>query len=62
MLHKKIRIPEKKTIALVAHDHKKDDLLAWVYKNKDLLKNHNLLGTGNTASLLSERTGLKVKP
>lgn len=61
MLHKKIRIPEKKTIALVAHDHKKDDLLAWVYKNKDLLKDHNLLGTGNTASLLSERTGLKVK-
>lgn len=62
MLHKKIRISENKTIALVAHDHRKDDLLKWVSKNKDLLKSHTLLGTGNTAGLLSERTGLQVQP
>lgn len=62
MLHKKITIPAKKTIALVAHDHKKDDLLKWAHKHKDQLKNHTLLGTGNTARLIAERTGLDVQP
>lgn len=61
MLHKKITVGEKKTIALVAHDHRKDDLLNWVYKHKTQLENHNLVGTGNTASLISERTGLEVE-
>lgn len=52
----------KKTIALVAHDNRKDELLTWVKKNKLALENFNLIGTGTTAGLVSELTGLKVLP
>lgn len=51
----------KKSIALVAHDNKKQDLLDWVKFNKDILSENRLLGTGTTGSLLQEKTGLKIK-
>jgi len=54
-------LPVKKSIALIAHDGKKHQLLLWVEKNKEVLKNHNLCGTGTTARLISEKTGLFVK-
>ncbi len=57
----KFTLPEKKSIALIAHDGKKKTLIDWVMKNKDILKNHELCGTGTTARLISEKTGLKVK-
>lgn len=50
-----------KHIALVAHDGKKKELVAWCEKNKDVLKNHFLCGTGTTAKLIAEKTGLPVK-
>jgi methylglyoxal synthase len=50
-----------KHIALVAHDGKKKELVAWCEKNKDILKNHFLCGTGTTAKLIAEQTGLPVK-
>lgn len=50
-----------KHIALVAHDGKKQELVAWCDKNKDILKNHFLCGTGTTAKLIAEKTGLPVK-
>ena len=50
-----------KTIALIAHDNKKHDIVAWALNNKKLLSNYNLCGTGTTAKLISEATGLKVK-
>lgn len=53
-------IEEKKNIALIAHDNMKDELIEWVKKNKISLNNHNLLGTGTTATILTEKTGLKV--
>lgn len=49
-----------KNIALVAHDNRKKDLIAWVENNQTRLKNHNLFGTGTTARLISEKTGLDV--
>jgi methylglyoxal synthase len=54
-------LPSQKHIALIAHDSKKQQLVEWVKKNKDILKDHILCGTGTTARLLSERTGLNVK-
>ncbi len=55
------RIGKQKRIALVAHDGKKDDMVDWVDTNKDILKNHFLCGTGTTARILSDTTGLPIK-
>ena len=52
---------KKKTIALIAHDNKKKDMIAWTQKNKDILANFNLCGTGTTAGLVEQNTGLNVK-
>jgi len=43
-----------KTIALVAHDHKKDDLIDWARYNRTVLSKHKLLATGTTGKLLQE--------
>ena len=56
-----VEIGKTKHIALVAHDGKKSELVDWCDKNKDILKSHFLCGTGTTARLISERTGLPVK-
>jgi len=54
-------VPRQKNIALIAHDGKKRDLIEWCDKNKELLGGHFLCGTGTTARLVAERTGLPVK-
>lgn len=54
-------IGKKKTIALIAHDGKKRELIDWCLTNREILKNHSLCGTGTTARLVAERTGLPVK-
>ena len=54
-------IGERKKIALIAHDAKKDDLLRWCVKNKDRLKDHDLFGTGTTAAIISYESGLYVR-
>ena len=54
-------IERQKKIALIAHDSKKQSLLDWVDKNQDILKRHFLCGTGTTARLIADRTGLPVK-
>lgn len=50
-----------KTIALIAHDNKKRDMVDWAITNKELLSKFDLCGTGTTARLISEATGLNVK-
>ena len=60
MLYEKIMMDKKKRIALIAHDNKKIELLDWVKKNKDLLRNHDLYGTGTTGGMVSRETGLLV--
>ena len=54
-------IPKKKHIALIAHDNKKPELIEWVRQNIKALENHDLCGTGTTAKLIADRTGLPVK-
>lgn len=50
-----------KTIALIAHDNKKHDIVNWAIANKEKLSKYALCGTGTTAKLISEATGLTVK-
>ena len=51
---------QKWTIALVAHDNKKEDLAEWAYFNKGTLSFHNLYATGSTGKMIIEKTGLCV--
>lgn len=50
----------RKRIALVAHDHKKRDLLEWARFNRAILVEHDLYATGATGSLLVDELGLEV--
>ncbi|MEX0719906.1 MAG: methylglyoxal synthase [Balneolaceae bacterium] len=50
----------KKNIALIAHDHRKLDLLDWADYNRELLAKHNLFGTGTTGSLAAKKLDLPV--
>jgi len=48
-------------IGLVAHDLKKDELVAWAQANAAKLSRHELVGTGTTGSRIIEGTGLAVE-
>jgi methylglyoxal synthase len=50
----------RKRIALVAHDHKKPDLLEWACYNRELLVQHDLFATGTTGKLLSQELDTEV--
>ena len=56
-----IPIPKQKRIALIAHDHKKQDLVNWINENITVLQKHFLCGTGTTARLIAEETELPVR-
>lgn len=49
----------KKTIALIAHDGKKAQMVNFVRDNRVHLRRYNLIATGHTGALIKE-TGLKV--
>ena len=51
----------RKRIALVAHDHKKDDLMDWALYNRQVLSTHELFATGTTGLLLEKTLELPVK-
>lgn len=48
-------------VALIAHDNKKQEMIEWALKNKEVLKKYQLCGTGTTAKRVAEATGLTVK-
>ncbi|MBQ1901375.1 MAG: methylglyoxal synthase [Lachnospiraceae bacterium] len=56
-----LTIGKQKNIALIAHDGKKAELVDWCKKNVEILKKHNLCGTGTTAKMITDATGLTVK-
>ena len=49
-----------KTIALIAHDRKKQEMLEFVRVHKSLLAQHKLVATATTGHLIAENTGLEV--
>ena len=54
-------IKKEKNIALIAHDQKKHELMEWCKANKSILEKHFLCGTGTTARMITDYTGLPVK-
>jgi len=54
-------IEKVKHIALIAHDGKKNELVEWASANKKILSKHFLCGTGTTARMITNKTGLPVK-
>ena len=56
-----LTIEKQKNIALIAHDNKKAELIDWCNEHKEILKQHFLCGTGTTARMITDQTGLPVK-
>lgn len=48
-------------IALLAHNHKKDDLLKFVEKHKPFFESRDLIATGDTGRMLEKNLGLTVE-
>jgi methylglyoxal synthase len=49
------------TIALVAHDAKKQDMLTFIRRFEGALAKHRLVATANTGQLIRDHTGLRVE-
>ena len=56
-----LEMAPQKNIALIAHDNKKPELIDWCMKHKKILEHHFLCGTGTTAKMVAEQTGLPVR-
>ncbi len=54
-------IRQKKKIALIAHDNKKQDMLEWAKYNIDTLRQHELYATGTTGRILERELDLDIK-
>jgi methylglyoxal synthase len=50
-----------RTLALIAHDHKKPQVVAWATAHRGTLAAFRLVGTRHTARLLREKVGLDVE-
>jgi methylglyoxal synthase len=51
---------EPKFLALIAHDGKKEALIAWARENRDVLLGRQLVATATTGRLLEVEVGLQV--
>jgi methylglyoxal synthase len=60
MEYNKITMEHDKKIALVAHDNKKQDLVAWAKFNRDLLAHHEVYATGTTGEILERELGFPI--
>ena len=55
------KLGSRKRIALVAHDHKKEDLIDWAIYNKTVLAKHELIATGTTGRMLEDALDRPIK-
>ncbi|WP_440877455.1 methylglyoxal synthase [Thalassotalea sp. PLHSN55] len=60
MHYKKVTAEKTKSIALVAHDNMKKDLILWCQYYKEKLAEHTLYATGTTGTLLAKETQLSI--
>ena len=51
----------RKTVALVAHDNCKSDLVEWAEYNRDALAQHDLVATGTTGNIVEHELALAVR-
>jgi methylglyoxal synthase len=51
----------RKTLALIAHDGKKADMIAFALEFKAVLTRYNLVATKTTGQLLKDKCGLDVR-
>jgi methylglyoxal synthase len=51
---------DPKTIALISHDGKKADMVAFAIQHKDVLAKYELVATSTTGSLIERSTDLKI--
>jgi methylglyoxal synthase len=61
MEYQKVAMEPRKRIALVAHDHKKHDLVEWAKFNRELLSAHRLYATGTTGAMLEKEIRLHIE-
>ena len=47
-------------LALIAHDNKKVDFVAWATYNRETLAQFNLVATRHTARLVRDKVGLEI--
>ncbi len=52
---------ERKTLALIAHDGKKADMVAFALAHKSVLERYELVATRTTGEILRDKCGLKVE-
>lgn len=50
-----------RTIALIAHDDKKDDMVNFVIRHRPLLSRYHLIATGTTGKLIQAATKLEIE-
>jgi methylglyoxal synthase len=60
MAKKELKMARRKHLALVAHDNKKDDMVAWAIRHRELLSKHVLYATGTTGSVLAREVDLDI--
>jgi len=60
MVNKTALMGQRKKIALIAHDHKKPDLIDWVRFNRGTLLKHELYATGTTGKVLEKELNLRI--
>ena len=54
------RMSNRKRVALIAHDNRKDDMLDWARFNRGTLARHELFATGTTGGTISAALDLPV--
>lgn len=51
-----------KTIALIAHDRKKQEMVQFVREHQNILRQYQLIATATTGKTVAEQTGLAITP